>query len=56
MVIYNIQDYGFLFLLCPSSGILLKKKNIAFQKLDLFPSSGDGGSKYPVGSVRKTSD
>jgi hypothetical protein len=43
------------FLLCPSSGIL-ELENTTFRKLDLFPSSGDGGVEdtYSVGSVRKS--
>jgi hypothetical protein len=36
-MVYKTQDY-WVFGLCPSPGIL---KNTTFQKLDLFPSSGD---------------
>jgi hypothetical protein len=37
----------------PSSGIL---ENTTFRKLDLFPSSDEGGGKdtYSVGSLRKS--
>jgi hypothetical protein len=31
--------------LCPSSGFL-QTENTTFQKLDLFPSSGEGGGTY----------
>jgi hypothetical protein len=28
-------------------------ENTMYQKLDLFPSSGEGGANYSVGSLRK---
>jgi hypothetical protein len=39
--------------LFPSSGIL---ENTTFRKLDLFPSSGEGGGEdtYSVGPIRKS--
>jgi hypothetical protein len=39
----NSQNFSGLF---PSSGI--PKKNTTFRKLDLFPSSGEGGEKTPT--------
>jgi hypothetical protein len=39
MMVYNTRDHWVLGL-CPSSGIL---KNTTFLKMDLFPSSGEGG-------------
>jgi hypothetical protein len=44
MMMYNTQNYWVfgLFLL---SGIL---ENTTFRKLDLFPSSGEGGEKTPT--------
>jgi hypothetical protein len=42
------------FELCPSSGIVKKKENTMFSKLDLFISSGDERDTYPVGSLRKS--
>jgi hypothetical protein len=39
------------FELCPSSVIL---KNTTFRKRDLFPSSGEVGDTYSVGSLRKS--
>jgi hypothetical protein len=49
-----IQDY-WVFGLCPLSDILKTQKNTTFQKLDLFPSSGEGtGDTYSVGPVRKS--
>jgi hypothetical protein len=38
----NSQNFSGLF---PSSGI---PKNMTFRKLDLFPSSGEGGEKTPT--------
>jgi hypothetical protein len=45
MIVYaeqNSQNFSGLF---PSSGI---PKNMMFRKLDLFPSSGEGGEKTPT--------
>jgi hypothetical protein len=50
-MVYSIQNY-WVFGLSPSSSIL-KLENTAFQKLDLFPSSGEWGDTYSVGSLRK---
>jgi hypothetical protein len=50
---YNTQNY-WVFVLCPSSGILKTRKYTIFRKLDLFPFSGEGGDTYSVGSLRKT--
>jgi hypothetical protein len=46
-MVYNTQNY-WVFGLYPSSGIL---ENTMFRKLDLFPSSGEGGGEdtYSVG-------
>jgi hypothetical protein len=41
---------NWIFGLRPSSGIL---ETTAFPKLDLFPSSGEGGDIYSVESLRK---
>jgi hypothetical protein len=54
MMVYDTRNY-WVFGLCPSSGILKTLENTAFRKLDLFPSSGEGGDIYSVGSVRKSS-
>jgi hypothetical protein len=43
-MVYNTQKYGGLGLF-PSSGIL---ENTTFRKLDLFPSSGEGGGETPT--------
>jgi hypothetical protein len=50
MMVYNTQNYWVFEL--PSSGIL---ENTTFRKLDLFPSSGEGGGEdiYSVGPLRK---
>jgi hypothetical protein len=40
-MVYNTQDY-WAFGFCPLSGILKTQKNTTFQKLDLFPSLGEG--------------
>jgi hypothetical protein len=50
-MVYNTQNY-WLFGLFPSSGIL---ENTTFRKLDLFPSSGEGGGKTPtqLGSLER---
>jgi hypothetical protein len=40
-MVYNTQNY-WVFYLFPSSGIL---ENTTFRKLDLFPSSGEGGGR-----------
>jgi hypothetical protein len=47
-VVQNSQDFSGLF---PSSGI---PKTMTFRKLDLFPSSGEGGGEdtYSVGPLR----
>jgi hypothetical protein len=42
-MVYNTQDY-WVFGLCPSSGTL---KNM-FQKLDLFPHSGEEVGENPI--------
>jgi hypothetical protein len=49
----NKENY-WVFGLFPSSGIL---ENTMFRKLDLFPSSGEGGGEdsYSVGALRKRS-
>jgi hypothetical protein len=51
-MVYNTQNY-WVFGLFPSSGIL---ENTTFLKLDLFPSSGEGGEEdtYSVGPLRKS--
>jgi hypothetical protein len=48
-MVYNTQNYWVLGIF-PSSGIL---ENTTFPKLDLFPSSGEGGGEdtYTVGPV-----
>jgi hypothetical protein len=48
-VVQNSQNFSGLF---PSSGI---PKNTSFRKLDLFPSSGEGGGEdfYSVGPLRE---
>jgi hypothetical protein len=51
MMVYDTQNYWG-FGLCPSSDIQ-KLENTTFWKLDLFPSSGEGGDTYAVGSIRK---
>jgi hypothetical protein len=50
-MVYNTQNYWVLGLF-PSSGIL---ENTTFRKLELFPSSGEGGGEdtYSVGPLRK---
>jgi hypothetical protein len=40
-MVHNTQSY-WVFRLFPTSGIL---ENTTFRKLDLFPSSGEGGGK-----------
>jgi hypothetical protein len=45
----NSQNFSGLF---PSSGI--PKKNTTFRKLDLFPSSGEGGEKTPEDGNRSS--
>jgi hypothetical protein len=49
-VVQNSQNFSGLF---PSSGIL---ENTTFRKLDLFPSSGEGGVEdtYSVGPLRES--
>jgi hypothetical protein len=51
-MVYNTQNYWVLGLF-PSSGIL---ENTTFRKLDLFPSSGEGGGgdTYSVGPLKKS--
>jgi hypothetical protein len=48
----DLQNY-WVFGLFPLSGIL---ENTTFWKLDLFPSSGEGGGEdtYSVGTLRKS--
>jgi hypothetical protein len=41
-MVHNPQKYE-VSGLCSSSGILNNYKNTTFRKLDLFPSSGEGG-------------
>jgi hypothetical protein len=50
--LYSITVFFFFFLLFPSSGIL---ENTTFRKLDLFPSSGEGGGEdtYSVGPLER---
>jgi hypothetical protein len=50
-MVYNTQNYWVFGLF--QSGIL---ENMTFQKLDLFPSSGEGGGEdtYSVGPLRKS--
>jgi hypothetical protein len=50
-MVYNTQNY-WVFGLFPSSGTL---ENTTFRKLDLFPSSGEGGGEdtYSVGPLRE---
>jgi hypothetical protein len=43
-MMYNTQNY-WVFGLFPSSSIL-EKENTMFRKLDLFPSSGEGGIRH----------
>jgi hypothetical protein len=51
-MVYNTQNY-WVFGLFPLSCIL---ENTTFRKLDLFPSSGEGGGEdtYSVGPLRKS--
>jgi hypothetical protein len=51
-MVHNTQNY-WVFGLYASSGIL---ENMTFRKLDLFPSSGEGGGEdtYSVGPLRKS--
>jgi hypothetical protein len=52
-MVYNTQNYWVVGL-CPSSGIV-ETRNITFRKLDLFPSSGEGGEDtYSLGSFKKS--
>jgi hypothetical protein len=37
-----------------SSGILNKLERAKFRRLDLFPSSGEGGDTYSVGFLRES--
>jgi hypothetical protein len=50
---YVITQNYWVFGLSPSSGIL---ENTTFRKLDLFPSSDEGGGEdtYSVGPLRKS--
>jgi hypothetical protein len=41
-MVYNTQNYCFFFNF-PLSGIRENRKSTIFRKLDLFPSSGEGG-------------
>jgi hypothetical protein len=51
-MVYYTQNYS-VFGLFRSPGIL---ENTTFRKLDLFPSSGEGGGEdtYSVGTLRKS--
>jgi hypothetical protein len=51
-MVYNTQNY-WVWGLLPSYGIL---ENTMFRKLDLFPSSGEGGGEdiYSIGPLRKS--
>jgi hypothetical protein len=51
-MVYNTQNY-WLFRFFLSSDIL---ENTTFRKLDLFPSTGEGGGEdtYSVGPLRKS--
>jgi hypothetical protein len=51
-MVYNTQNY-WVSELCPSFGILNTRKQMLW-KLDLFPSLGEGGDTYSVGSLRKS--
>jgi hypothetical protein len=50
-MVHNTQNY-WVFGFFPSSGIL---ENMMFRKLDLFPSSGEGGGEdtYSVGPLER---
>jgi hypothetical protein len=52
-IVYVVQDSQTFSGLFPSSCI--PKKNTTFRKLDLFPSSGEGGGEdtYSVGPLRE---
>jgi hypothetical protein len=52
ILIHCTQNY-WVFVLFPSSGIL---ENTTFRKLDLFPSSDEGGGEdiYSVGPLRSS--
>jgi hypothetical protein len=54
-MVYSTQSYLVL-LLFPSSSVL-GSRNTTFQKLDLFPSSGEGEEKTPtqLGSLERSS-
>jgi hypothetical protein len=54
-MVYVVQDSQNFSGLSPSSCI---PKYTTFRKLDLFPSSGEGGGEYPysVGLLRESSD
>jgi hypothetical protein len=53
IVNYELSSIYWGFGLFPSSGIL---ENTTFRKLDLFPTSGEGGGEgtYSVGPLRKS--
>jgi hypothetical protein len=53
MMVYNTQNYWVFGLVCSSSSIL-NRENTKFQKLDLLPSSCEGGDIYSVESLRKS--
>jgi hypothetical protein len=51
--VYSTQSY-WVFVLFPSSDVF-GSRNAKFRKLDLFPSSGEGGEDtYSVGPLRKS--
>jgi hypothetical protein len=51
-MVYRNQNY-LVSELCPSPDIL-KLDNIAFRKLDLFPSSGEGGTPALLGLLERS--
>jgi hypothetical protein len=52
IVLLQMPENYWIFALFPSSGNLKTKEHNVF-KLDLFPSSDEGGNTYSVGSLRK---
>jgi hypothetical protein len=51
-MVYNTQNYWVFGLV--HRPVFKKRDNTAFRKLDLFPSSGEGGDTYSVGFLRKS--
>jgi hypothetical protein len=49
-MVYNIQNYWVCFYFVHHP-VFEKLENTTFQKLNLFPSSGEGGDTYSVGTV-----